>query len=96
MPPPPAPEYLTQAFSLADRLSACAFSPSLGVFAEQLWQSGATLESVSSVLLLPQLAPRLRSTLTALLNASFAATPVIVDVRAPASLLLPRVSGAFL
>jgi hypothetical protein len=54
-------------------------SPPLGVFAEQLWQTGATLESVSSLLLLPQVPPRLQAAIVETLNNSFQKTPVIVD-----------------
>jgi predicted alpha-1,6-mannanase (GH76 family) len=53
----------------------------LGLFDEQVWQSGATLETLANVLLLPQVPPRLSGALLTLLNTSFEKTPVIVDVR---------------
>ena len=75
----PAPEFVQQAYALADRMSVCAYTQPLGLFDEQVWQSGATLEAVSNVLLLPQIPPRLQNALFMLLNNSFEKTPVIVD-----------------
>ena len=74
-----AEPYAPAATVLADRLTACSFSPALGIFVgEQLWQSGATLETVGNALLAHP-PPRLQAALLQLLNASFARTPVIVD-----------------
>ena len=74
-----ADPFSAAAFVLADRLTECSFSPALGFFpAEQLWQSGATIETLSNVLLAAP-PPRLGSALQAALAASFAKTPVIVD-----------------
>ena len=72
-------DYLPSALILGDRLASCSFSPSLGVFVEQLWQSGATLETVANVQLLSPPGSRQRTALTELFAQSFARTPVIVD-----------------
>jgi hypothetical protein len=71
--------YALSATILADRMATCSFAPALGVFVgEQLWQSGATMETVANVLLSGP-PPRLTAALQQLLNTSFARTPVIVD-----------------
>jgi predicted alpha-1,6-mannanase (GH76 family) len=99
-----APSYYAPAATvLADRLTACSFSPPLGIFVgEQLWQSGATMETVANVLLASP-PPRLQAALQQLLNASFDRTPVIVDnclfvpfpVPAPSVVLHLSVFGAY-
>ena len=76
------PPYAASAAVLADRLTACSYSPALGVFVgEGLWQTGSTLETVGDALLAaaPPLPPRLRSSLLAVLEASYARLPAIVD-----------------
>ena len=74
-----AAEYAQRALFLADRMAACAFAPALGVFLdEQLWQSGASLETMANALLADP-PPRLRADLAAVFAAAFSKTPVIVD-----------------
>lgn len=64
---------------LADRLTECSYAPNLGFFlGEQLWQSGATMETISNTLLSSP-PPRLQAALQAVLAGSFSKTPVIVD-----------------
>jgi len=82
---PPQQDYAARAFALADRLVTCAYAPPLGVFAtEALWQSGNTLETLSSTIALLDVvgeaaAPGRTAAWLAVLNNSFAKTPVIVD-----------------
>ena len=76
--------FAARALSLADRLATCAYAPAQGVFpTEDLWQSGNTLEALSTAVLLaraaPALAPGRAAQWAALLNNSYEKTPVIVD-----------------
>lgn len=84
--PAPQLDYAARAFALADRIVTCAYAPPLGVFAtEALWQSGNTLESLSSAIALLRdgvgeaAAPGRVAAWLGVLNNSFAKTPVIVD-----------------
>jgi hypothetical protein len=78
----PPSEYSARAFALLDRLVTCDYTALTGTFpTEALWQSGNTLEALSTALLSvdEDVAPRRAVAWRAVLNESFAKTPVIVD-----------------
>jgi len=70
--------FMSLSHGAADRIITCQYSEALGIFGEQLWQSGATLESVSSVLMLNP-PTRLKSSLLGILSNTYSKTPIIVD-----------------
>jgi hypothetical protein len=84
--PAPQADYAARAFALLDRLVTCDYAEPLGTFpTEALWQSGNTLEALSTATALLRdgtgeaAAPGRVAAWLALMNNSFARTPVIVD-----------------
>jgi len=82
----PQLDFAARAFAQLDRLVTCDYSAPLGIFPlEALWQSGNTVEAVANAVALLRdgtgeaAAPGRVAAWLALLNNSFAKTPVIVD-----------------
>ena len=81
----PQRDYAARGLALLDRLVTCDYAAPLGVFdTEALWQSGNTIESLANAIALLQdigeaAAPGRGAAWLALLNNTFAKTPVIVD-----------------
>jgi hypothetical protein len=70
------PRFAVRAAATASQLVTCAYNASSGVWpAEDLWQSGNTIETLARL----QLVDPARNNYTALFANTFALTPVIVD-----------------